>query len=113
MLVAMLLATETESLTEHWHHLDSALHEANVAVRLANDYGSYAREKDTDDLNIMMFGVSREQLRDDISNSLQRVVDRLRPLSSHDGPISAAVTVERYVTAAVEFYLSTDYKDQT
>jgi hypothetical protein len=109
MTLAMLIVTEPESLRAHWDRLEPALWEAAVAVRLANDYGSYERENSAGDLNIRMLGVSRARLRQDIAASLDRFHQHLDPLLGAD-PLRAAVTVDRYVTAPVEFYLWTDYK---
>jgi hypothetical protein len=108
MQLAMLIVTEQESLAEHWDRLAPAVQEANIAVRLVNDYASYEREIATGDLNIRMLGVSKEQLRHDIHASVDRFRAHLAPFLAPE-PLRAAVTLDRYLTAPVEFYLRTDY----
>lgn len=108
MQLAMLIVTEPESLADHWDRLAPAMREADIAVRLVNDYASYEREAATGDLNIRMLGVGKAQLRRDIAASVERFRAHLAPLLAPD-PLRAAVTLDRYLTAPVEFYLRTDY----
>ncbi|MEV6235674.1 terpene synthase family protein [Lentzea sp. NPDC051838] len=109
MQLAMLMVTEQASLHSHRNRLNAAIDEANIAVRLVNDYASYERERRSGDLNVMMLGLTEDQVRQEIHASVDRFREHLGPLLAEPNPLRAAVTLWRYLQTPVSFYLRIDY----
>jgi Terpene synthase family 2, C-terminal metal binding len=82
--------------------LSAAVRAAERLLRLVNDLGSYERELASDDLNVLMLGMTRSQLDTHIEESTHDFLALVRPVR-RDRP-RLATYVERQVGYAMGLY---------
>ena len=87
--------------------LSAAVDAAERVLRLINDRGSYAREKRSGDLNVLMLGLTRAQLDRQIEESTYGCLARLRPLRANQP--QPVTYVERQVGFAIGLYGAGDF----
>lgn len=81
-----------------------ALEDASVLIRLANDLGTFARERDEPGQNnVLMYDVSEDWVRDQITSRFGAVNSRLEPLLAEG--YAPAVGIIRLIEWAIGIYL--------
>ncbi len=86
-----------------------ALHDASLATRLANDLATMARERDEPGANnVLMYGVTQDWVRDELTARLTAVRQRLAPLVEEN--FLPAVGVVRMAEWSVGIYARNDMR---
>jgi phytoene/squalene synthetase len=85
-----------------------ALQDSALAVRLANDLRSQARERAQEDVNALVLGLGEEQLRRDIAGHVERCREALRPLVARG--LGAAVALDRLTVWSTRLYEQIDFR---
>src|SRR6266545_824707 len=91
----------------HIEELLAAGRATQRVIRLLNDIGTYDRDRTWGDLNVMMLGVSAEDLDRHIAALAAQCEEQLRRLHA-DSP-QLAVFLARYIRFNSGFYRTTDY----
>jgi hypothetical protein len=97
------------ALLDHLDVLVSAFSDYVIAVRLANDLASFARERDHHgDDNVLMYGVSHEWVNSEIARRAGAAAHRLADLVAAE--VVPAVELIREVEYATTFYSLADFR---
>jgi hypothetical protein len=87
--------------------IDAASRQAQKVMRLINDLGTYERDLEWGDLNVLMLGLSREEVdarMADLTREFRRIADPLRADHPH-----LVNYLERQIEFCSGFYAITDY----
>jgi hypothetical protein len=96
-------------LVDHLDVLLPALSDTVTAIRLANDLATYSWEREQDNQNnILMYGVSPEWVRAEITRRTTAVAQRLAPLCARN--YLPATELVRHAEWSTSFYALADFR---